>query len=103
MRLRRSIGQDNSLSVNRGFQVVTAVDLAFFPNVTDVPEFIEGRREDLADGVCLPAIAFAAAITCVLLIIVCSLVFSAVMLHRLSRRSSKQHFDVSHSISTRGH
>ena len=99
LRLRRSVsdGQENSLDVNRGFQVVTAIDLAFFPNVTDVPEFIEGRREELAHGFCMPMIAFAAAITCILLFIICSLVFSAVMVHKLSRRSAKQNFDISSS------
>lgn len=99
LRLRRSIksGEDNSLNVNKGFQVVTAIDLAFFPNVTDVPEFIEGRREELVHGVCMPMIAFAAAITCILLFIICSLVFSAVMVHKLSRRSTKQNFDLNPS------
>lgn len=105
LRLRRSLvnGQENSLNVNKGFQVVTAIDLAFFPNVTDVPEFIEGRREELAHGVCMPMIAFAAAITCILLFIICSLVFSAVMVHKLSRRSAKQNFDISPSSSTQIH
>ena len=98
MRLRRAVhaSHDNSLSVNRGFQVVTAIDLAFFPNATDVPDFVEGRREELVNGVCMPMMAFAAAITCVLLFVISSLVFSAVMIHNLSKRSAKQHFDVSH-------
>jgi hypothetical protein len=95
LRLRRAVSDGNSLDVNRGFQVVTAIDLAFFPNATDVPEFIEGRREEVAHGVCMPMIAFAAAITCIVLFIICSLVFSAVMVHKLSRRSAKQNFDIS--------
>jgi len=101
MRLRRSVvkrSKDNQINVNKGFQVVTAIDLAFFPNVTtDMPEVFDGRREEVVYGVCLPIMGFAAAITCILLVIICSLIFSVVMVHKISRRCKNQHFQVNSS------
>ena len=98
LRLRRSVSKrsrDNQVKVNKGFQVVTAIDLAFLPNATtDLPEVFDGRREEVVYGVCLPIMAFAAAITCILLVIMCSLVFSIVMIHKISRRSKNQNFQV---------
>jgi hypothetical protein len=87
--------RDNQINVNKGFQVVTAIDLAFFPNATtDLPQIFDGRREEVVYGVCLPIMGFAAAITCILLVVICSLVFSLVMLHKISRRSKTQNFQV---------
>lgn len=98
LRLRRSVtkrSRDNQINVNKGFQVVTAIDLAFFPNATtDLPQIFDGRREEVVYGVCLPIMGFAAAITCILLVVICSLVFSLVMLHKISRRSKTQNFQV---------
>jgi len=93
MRLKRSVisrSRDSQVSVNKGFQVVTAIDLAFFPNATtDNPEVYEGRPEEVVYGVCMPMIAFAAAITCILLIIIFSIIFSVVMVYRINKRSRK--------------
>ena len=97
LRLRRSVvkqSRDNQINVNKGFQVVTAIDLAFFPNATDLPQVFDGRREEVVYGICLPIMGFAAAITCIILVIIGSLVFSMVMLHKISRRSKKQNFQV---------
>ncbi|CAG2164396.1 unnamed protein product [Oppiella nova] len=57
LRLRRSVDpMANEIGVKKGFQVVTSVDLAFFPNfTTDSAPIYSGRRDNIVYGVCLPA------------------------------------------------
>uniref|UniRef100_T1KNH6 ZP domain-containing protein n=1 Tax=Tetranychus urticae TaxID=32264 RepID=T1KNH6_TETUR len=53
-RSKRSPSKEPHVSVKKGFQVVTSIDLAFMPNSTDLPEIYEGRREEVVYGVCMP-------------------------------------------------
>lgn len=94
MRLKRSAGSE--ISVNRRFQVVTAIDLAFMPNATDeaLPQAIDGRREEVVYGVCLPTFGFAATVSCVLCVIMCALAFSiasVVRLRQIKRSIQQRH------------
>lgn len=86
MRQRRAVSQESEISVNKRFQVVTAIDLAFFPNATtDLPQVFEGRREEVVYGVCMPLMGFAAAISCILCVITCALAFSVAAVYRLNK------------------
>ncbi|KAI1287996.1 hypothetical protein HDE_09675 [Halotydeus destructor] len=85
LRTRRAAG-GSEMSVHRKFQVVTAIDLAFSPNGTfDIPQAVDGRREEVVYGVCLPIMGLAASLSCALCVITGALAFSVAAIFKLQR------------------
>lgn len=89
LRLKRSqntIGPGGGAVMRRGFQVITSVDLDFFPNITtDSAPVYEGRREEVVYGVCMPVSGFAAGLSCILWLIVFAFGSAACLVYKLDK------------------
>jgi hypothetical protein len=87
LRIRRSNGKSqNEIGLKRGFQVVTSVDLAFFPNITtDSAPIYSGRRANVVYGVCLPVAQLATGLSCILWLIVVAFSSCACIIYKLDK------------------
>ncbi|RWS30995.1 Zona pellucida-like domain containing protein 7, partial [Leptotrombidium deliense] len=78
------------ISVTKQFQVVTSIDLSFAPNVTtDTPQVFEGRREDVANGFCIPFTSVILALCTITSLVVCAMLFSVCVFFRINGRRNK--------------
>ncbi|XP_053214722.1 myb-like protein I [Panonychus citri] len=84
-RSKRSPSSEPIVSVKKGFQVVTSIDLDFNPNSTELPEIYEGRREEIIYGVCMPFNGLIASLVTIIAIIVFSLISSFVLIRRINK------------------
>ncbi|XP_054168629.1 putative uncharacterized protein DDB_G0282133 [Oppia nitens] len=93
LRFKRSINPTaNEIGLKKGFQVVTSVDLDFFPNITtDTAPIYSGRRDNnIIYGVCLPVAHLATGLSCILWLIVVSFSSCAFIIYKLDK--SKKSF-----------
>ena len=105
VRTRRSAilsngGGKGELGLTRSFMVVTGMDLAFAPNLTDseLPQVLEGRRlflgsnddeeGDIVYGVCMPIVSLTFFLTCAFWLVVFLLSFSMYMLIKSLRQNA---------------
>lgn len=89
MRSRRAVSTSNEVGIKKTFMVVTGMDLAFNPNLTDATPILEGKREDIIYGVCMPVVSLAFTVTCMFWLLLFTVGFSIYMVIR-SRRLDEQ-------------
>ena len=89
-RSKRRVSQSPEVSVKKGFQVITSIDLSFSPNITtDVPEILEGVREDFVYGICVPTNGVVVALIALVSIVFLTLSSSFYFIKKLNKLNAK--------------